>query len=174
MTMKNVFLILITVNIVASCGFQITDDGFLDSSINSTVSKKNKVFLVHYDVLPSYVTTLEGKKLRIAEAFIEYKYNVKHSGEVIKWDGTQMILRLKDKIPNNYNLDWELNRDYHFTQGTGDFMLHADMQCSPDEKTNPIWSCLNRLDTVNIQIKKNDEKDSLKAIIGNLKFIKRK
>ena len=169
------FIIIFTIfNLLISCGLQITDDGFLDSSINSSVSKKNGVFIDYYDVEPNFVTTLEGKKLRIAEAFIEYKYNIKHSGEVIKWDGTQMVLRLKDEIPDTYNLDWNLNWDYHFTQGTGDFMLHTDMECAPDENVNSVWNCLNRLDTINIQIRKIDEKDSLKAIIGHLKFIKRK
>lgn len=174
MVMRKIFLLIIIVNLITSCDIQVTDDGFLSFSMNSDISMKNKVFLVHYDVQPNYVTTIEGEKLRIAEAFIEYKYNIKHSGEVIKWRGTQMILRLRDKIPNNYNLDWELDNDYHFTRGTGDYMLHTDMLCSPVEKTNTIWSCLNRLDTIDVQIKRIDVKDSLKAIIGNLKFIKRK
>lgn len=157
--MRKILIVLVCILLVlVGCDIAITDDGFLGTSVNSNVSKSNNVFLSYYNVSPNYIISPQGHKMIIAEAFSEYKYNVKHSGEVVKWDSDieQLVLRFEDTIPKSYILNWDIEG---FTQGSGNFMIHSS------------FDYFNSSDTFHFEI--NDYSNDSVKMIGKLFFVKR-
>ena len=106
-------------SLLFSCGIQITDDHYLCASKNSTLSKKNDVFVESLDYVSGNIITIQNDTLDVLECFIEYKHNIKHSKDVVKWDGMQLILVLNQNIPHDYDFEWlliEEKSDYGFNR----------------------------------------------------------
>jgi hypothetical protein len=106
--------------VLLSCDIQFTDDHFLCASQNAIHSKQNNVFVEYLDYVSGEIITTQNDTLKVLECFIEYKHNIKHNKEVVRWDGMQLILVLNKNVPTDYDLEWliiEEKSDYSFERG---------------------------------------------------------